>query len=154
MRKRTKRIKSLILVCVVLCSAYLIIPVVNAAEVGVEKVSVSCVQLRDEAVAWLNAQEGARYNLDGSYGSQCSDFTSAYVNYVLTGDPYGGRIGVYNAKEYSNAGLYLCDWQVIQNTASFVPEPGDIFVVTGADPTYGHTGVVISSDVNNATVAD
>ena len=137
-----------------LCSVYLIIPAVNAAEVGGEKVSASCVKSRDEAVTWLNAQEGARYNLDGSYGSQCSDFTSAYVNYVLTGDPYGGRIGVYNAKEYANAGLYPSDWQVIQNTASFVPEPGDIFVVTGADPTYGHTGVVISSDVNNATVAD
>lgn len=123
------------------------------ADVNVTGTSASCVKTQAEAVAWLNAQEGQRYDVDGAYGSQCSDFSSAYVNYVLTGDPYGGRIGVYNASEYSNAGLYPNDWQVFQNTASFVPEPGDIFVVNGTTG-YGHTGVVISSTVNDATIAD
>ena len=149
-----KAISSLLVITTILSILMFAPNSITAAEVDSEKVSASCVKTRDEAVAWLNAQEGARYNVDGSYGSQCSDFTSAYVNYVLTGNPYGGRIGVYNAKEYANAGLYPSDWQVIQNTASFVPEPGDIFIVNGADTRYGHTGVVISSTVNNATIAD
>ena len=147
-----KAISSLLVITTILSILMFAPNSITAAEVDSEKVSASCVKTRDEAVAWLNAQEGARYNVDGSYGSQCSDFTSAYVNYVLTGNPYGGRIGVYNAKEYANAGLYPSDWQVIQNTASFVPEPGDIFVVTGADPTrYPRISLSVGGIYENPT---
>lgn len=150
-----KKTISSLLVLTLLVSMLMFSPQsIGAVEVDSESVAASTVKTRDEAVAWLRAQEGARYDIDGAYGSQCSDFTSAYVNYLLTGNPYGGRIGVYNANQYSNSGLYPSDWQVIQNTASFVPEPGDIFIVNGSDSRYGHTGVVISSTVNTATIAD
>lgn len=155
MKKRIRSLMLVLLTVVIIIWVIVIAPIAtSAAEEEGEIISASCVKTQAEAVAWLNAQEGVRYDLDGAYGSQCSDFSSAYVNYVLTGNPYGGRIGVYNAKEYSNVNLYPNDWQVFANTASFVPQPGDIFVVTGADSRYGHTGVVISSNVNNATVAD
>lgn len=150
-----KKTISSLLVFTLLVSMLMLSPQsIGAVEVDSESVAASSVKTRDEAVAWLRAQEGARYDIDGAYGSQCSDFTSAYVNYVLTGNPYGGRIGVYNAKEYSNSSLYPSDWQVFPNTASFLPEPGDIFVVNGADARYGHTGVVISSTIYTATIAD
>ena len=155
MKQRLSKIVSALLVAT-MCLSVIAIGVYSpyAAEVDNESVSASAIKSRDEAVAWLRAQEGARYDIDGAYGSQCSDFTSAYVNYVLTGNPYGGRIGVYNANQYSNANLYPSDWQVFANTPSFLPEPGDIFVVNGADARYGHTGVVISSDIYTATIAD
>ena len=155
MKQRLGKMVSALLVAT-MCLSVIAIGVYSpyAAEVDNESVSASAIKSRDEAVAWLRAQEGARYDIDGAYGSQCSDFTSAYVNYVLTGNPYGGRIGVYNANQYSNANLYPSDWQVFANTPSFLPEPGDIFVVNGADARYGHTGVVISSDIYTATIAD
>lgn len=40
-------------------------------------------------------------------------------------------------------------WTVYYNTADFMPQPGDIFSSGGC-----HTGVVISSDLNKAVVAD
>ena len=154
MKRKLQKAVSVLLVFSMLCCVLAFTPIGAGAAETDETVAASTVKTRDEAVAWLRAQEGARYDIDGAYGSQCSDFTSAYVNYVLTGNPYGGRIGVYNANQYSNAGLYPSDWQVIQNTATFVPQPGDIFIVNGADSRYGHTGVVISSTVNTATIAD
>ena len=155
MKKQIRQLTAILLMVMTMLSITLFVPVeTNAAEANGKSVSASCVKSQAEAVAWLNAQEGARYDIDGAYGSQCADFSSAYVNYVLTGNPYGGRISVYDAYAYSNANLYPSDWQVFSNSASFVPEPGDIFVVTGADSNYGHTGVVISSTTNTATIVD
>lgn len=105
MKQRLSKIVSALLVAT-MCLSVIAIGVYSpyAAEVDNESVSASAIKSRDEAVAWLRAQEGARYDIDGAYGSQCSDFTSAYVNYVLTGNPYGGRIGVYNANQYLGIG--------------------------------------------------
>lgn len=106
------------------------------------------------AVSWLREQENAYYNLDGQYGAQCSDFTSAYMNWLIDGNPYSGRYGVYHAYYYPTvAGWNPERWEVIPNTPEFIPQPGDIFVTKGG-AWYGHTGVVISSTVSRATVID
>ena len=76
---------------------------------------------RNEAVNWLRAQDGAWYNLDGAYGAQCSDFASAYMNWLVTGNPHGGVYGVYNANYYPTvAGWDTTKWEVISNYYDFV----------------------------------
>lgn len=76
-----KKTISSLLVLTLLVSMLMFSPQsIGAVEVNSESVAASTVKTRDEAVAWLRAQEGARYDIDGAYGSQCSDFTSAYVH--------------------------------------------------------------------------
>lgn len=118
--------------------------------------AASCVKTQAEAVSWLKSQGGATYNLDTSTsGTQCVEFVKAYVNWLLTGNAWkdswnratGNGIDVWKNSLWSELG-----WQVYTNTASFVPQPGDIF--SSGTSGYGHTGVVISSDVYTATVAE
>ncbi len=121
---------------------------------GLFNVTVSAAT-RNEAVAWLIAQDGAWYDIDGAWGAQCSDFASAYMNWLVSGNPHGGVYGVYMAYYYPTvAGWDTSKWEVISNYYDFVPQPGDIFVTVGADPNCGHVGVVISSNVNTATIID
>lgn len=121
---------------------------------GLFSVTVSAAT-RNEAVNWLKAQNGAWYDIDGAYGAQCSDFASAYMNWLVTGNPHGGAYGVYNANYYPTvAGWDTSKWEVIPNYYDFVPQPGDIFVSVGADSNFGHVGVVISSNIQTATVID
>ena len=108
---------------------------------------------RDEAVAWLNSQNNANY-VFGSNGAQSSDFVTAYMNWLVTGNARSGTYTTYNANYYPTVAGWNTDrWEVIQNYREFVPQPGDIFVSTGLH-SYGHTGVVITSDDMNATVVD
>ena len=109
---------------------------------------------QNEAVAWLRSQDYAQYDLDGNWGYQCSDFVSAYMNWLCTGNPRSGTYGVYNANYYPTvAGWNTSRWQVIENYYDFLPQPGDIFVTAG-NSSYGHVGVVLSSTITNATVID
>ena len=110
---------------------------------------------RQEALDWLYAQSEAWYDLDNANGAQCSDFVSAYMNWLVCGDAKGGPYAVYNAKDYPTvAGWNPERWTVIENYADFIPQPGDIFVSAGLDQNYGHTGVVLSSEKATATVID
>lgn len=117
--------------------------------------AASSIKTKAEAVAWLKAQDGAWYDLDNDWGPQCSDFVSAYINFLLYGKAdiktrEGGFGKVLNAPEYANASLYPSDWKILENTPTFVPEPGDIFVSKSGC----HVGVVISSDVQKALIVD
>ena len=140
-----KRTVSVLLTIIMILSVIVVAPfTVNGA---------SCVKTQSESIAWLNAQEGARYNLDNAWGSQCSDFASAYINYVLYDNPTSGGFNVYDAKDYSNKNLYPSDWEVFENDIAFVPQPGDIFITKG-NTSHGHIGVVIASTENYATIVD
>ena len=109
-----------------------------------------------DAASWLRAQENAYYDLDGVYGAQCSDFTTAYMNWLVTGNAKSGTYGVYTAKSYpSVASRDPSKWEVIKNHDGFTPRAGDIFVSVGGMPKYGHTGVIISvKDSETATLID
>lgn len=109
-----------------------------------------------DAASWLRAQENAYYDLDGVYGAQCSDFTTAYMNWLVTGNAKSGTYGVYTAKSYPKiAARDPSKWEVIKNYDGFTPRAGDIFVSVGGMPQYGHTGVIISvKDSNTATLID
>ncbi len=148
MRKKLfKKPISLLLSLVMVFSVFAVAPITTA--------SAAVAKTQAEAISWLTSQSEAYYDLDGAYGAQCSDFASAYMNWLTDGNPYSGTYGVYNAYYYPTVAGWNTDrWTVIANYAAFVPEPGDIFISVGDQPEYGHIGVVISSDVNNATVID
>lgn len=147
MKKSTKKAISCLMAVVVTMSIITTLPLTSNA--------ASCIKTQAEAVDWLNAQDGAWYDLDGAWGAQCSDFASAYINYLLYGRAdikinEGGFGKVLMAYAYADMSLYPSDWQRFDNTASFVPQPGDIFI----NQSVPHVGVVISSDVNTALIVD
>ncbi|MBQ7986218.1 MAG: CHAP domain-containing protein [Clostridia bacterium] len=117
-------------------------------------ISASATTIND-ATEWLKAQNGIGYDLDNSYGCQCSDFATAYMNWCINGNPRGGNYPVVNANYYPTlASSDPNNWEVIKNYSDFIPKPGDIFIVTGSLPQYGHVGVVLNSTLNKATVID
>ena len=140
---KKKRIVSALLVVLVLFSMYTV-------------AYADCTPTRAEAVQWLYDQNNAFYNLDDKYGAQCTDFVSAYMNWLYSGstNPYQGY-SVYDANQYPTvAGWNTSRWEVITNYTEFLPEPGDIFVSVGID-SYGHTGVVLESySIYKAKVID
>ena len=108
---------------------------------------------QSDAIKWLESQEGAEYK--NQYGAQCVCFVTAYMNWCVTGNPNSGKYPTYNAVRYPEiAGNDPDNWEVIKNYLEFIPQPGDIFVSKGLDSRYGHVGVVLSSDINNAKIID
>lgn len=106
---------------------------------------------QNDAVNWAKTQanNGKAYDVDGIYGYQCSDFASAYINYIIYGDPYywmnNNHAGftTYNGCNYFNAS-YPSGWQRIENTPSFVPEPGDILCFAGGSKnSAGHVAIAL-----------
>ena len=100
---------------------------------------------QQQAIEWLRQQanNGARYDIDSKYGMQCSDFGTAYINWLISGStalhsPYT----TYNGKQYW--GLSYPGWQKIAYYSGFVPQPGDIlcFDATPSVPN-GHVSVAI-----------
>lgn len=109
-----------------------------------------CMPTREEALNWLYAQEGVWHDLDDKYGAQCSDFASAYMNWLYSGysNPNQGYL-VYDASYYPTVASWNPDrWGVFGNTSDFSPEPGDIYVQPG------HVGVFLSGSKDYATVID
>lgn len=154
-----------ILLVLTLCLSLIAISIYSpsAAEVNTEKVSANAIKTQDEAVAWLRAQGGASYDFGNFYddegnlwgGTQCVEFVKAYVNWLMTGDPWHdvwNRPTLNGNTIWQNSLWGELGWTVYYNSADFVPQPGDIF--SAGQSNYIHTGVVISSNVNTATIAD
>lgn len=141
-----KKIISLFLAIMMIAS---IIPM------GTLSASAATKKTQAEAVAWLKSQQGAKYDFDGEYGTQCTEFVKAYVNFVMTGNPWTncGYEVTYNGRDVWQSSFWKSNgWTVYENTADFVPQPGDIFAA--GLYSYGHTGVVISSDIYTAVTAE
>lgn len=88
---------------------------------------------QQDAINWINQSIGKRYDTDGYYGAQCKDLANAYASYM--GHPLVP----------SNAGptwTLAQDgyWQKLANTATFVPQAGDI-AIWGGNP--GHISLVL-----------
>ena len=120
------------------------------------------VHTQDEAVSWLQSQDGASYDFGdfGNYvGTQCPEFIRAYVNWLVNDNPWADAWGgsTYDGSNiWENPIWNRLGWEVHENTLDFMPQPGDIF--SAGQYHYGgivaHTGVVVSSDLNTAEVAD
>lgn len=157
MKKKLKRAVSSVISLILLYSMLGLTTIVtNAAEIKDESVSATAIKTRDEAVAWLKSQGGASYNIDTSTeGTQCVEFVKVYVNWLMTGNPWSdvwNRPTLNGWQIWQNSLWKELGWSVYYNTADFMPQPGDIF--SSGTTAYGHTGVVISSDLNSAVIAD
>ncbi|MGN0550517.1 MAG: Ig-like domain-containing protein [Acutalibacteraceae bacterium] len=149
MKTTAKKSLSMLLAFIIMLSVLCIAPVTAGA-------ATSSIKTQAEAVNWLNAQGGASYNIDTSTsGTQCVEFVKAYVNWLLKGNAWAdawGR-GTGNGYEIWRNSLWSeLGWAVYYNTPDFMPQPGDIF--SSGTTAYGHTGVVISSNLNTAVIAD
>lgn len=90
---------------------------------------------------FINTYNGKSFDYDGVSGVQCVDLVKMYLNKVFGLNP--GAWG--NAKDYyenySNLPL-KSSFDRIANTASFVPQKGDIVVWgAGLGNTYGHIAI-------------
>ena len=157
MTKRIRIIISALLTVTLIFGVITVAPLsASAAKVESEKVSANAIKTRDEAVSWLRAQGGASYNIDTSTeGTQCVEFVKVYVNWLMTGNPWQdvwNRPTLNGWQIWQNSIWSELGWSVYYNSADFMPQPGDIF--SSGTTAYGHTGVVISSDLNTAVIAD
>lgn len=106
---------------------------------------------RNDAVNWVKQQANNKkaFDVDGINGYQCSDFASAYINYIIYGDPYYWKnnnhkgFTTYNGCNYFYQS-YPSGWQKITNTADFIPQAGDILCfAAGSKNSAGHVAVAI-----------
>jgi len=116
----------------------------------------SAIKTQNEAIEWLNVQEGATYDFNGANGTQCVEFVKAYVNWLLSGSAWTdcwNRATLDGCNIWKNSLWAELGWEVYSNTAGFMPQPGDIFSA-GLGTNGNHTGVVISADSSGAYIAE
>ncbi|MDR1891974.1 MAG: CHAP domain-containing protein, partial [Oscillospiraceae bacterium] len=114
-----------------------------AAVPSVSQLTASATsRTQSEAVDWAYAQIGKWLDWDGWYGAQCVDLISYYYDYLGVPHPPG------NAIDFAWNTL-PSGWQRLWNTASFVPQPGDI--VVWDDGGYGHIAIVVSNNGNSTS---
>ena len=112
-------------------------------------VSVSQERTRDEAIAWVYAQEGKGLDYDGAYGNQCVDLIKYYYDYFGVASYARG-----NGCDYVTNAL-PDGWSRIQYYSGFRPEPGDIAVWgTNYGQGYGHVSIVLSAGSSNFVSMD
>ena len=155
MKRKLQKAVSVLLVFSMLCCVLAFTPIGAGAAETDETVAASTVKTRDEAVAWLNSQNGATYDFNGANGTQCVEFVKAYVNWLMTGNAWQdvwNRPTLNGNTIWQNSLWGELGWAVYYNSADFMPEPGDIF--SAGTNNGNHTGIVISSDLNTAVIAD
>ena len=94
---------------------------------------------------WVNKYKGQKINYDKVYGVQCVDLIKHFIDKVLNAKPQS----IGNAKEYwhKRKGKYISSLFVpIENTPSFIPKRGDVFVRTSGK--CGHIGVCTGNASN------
>ena len=145
--RNLKKIISIIIVLAIVMTSLFVAPTTTKA--------ASSVKTKDEAIAWLKSQNNATYDFDGQIGTQCVEFVKAYVNWLLTGNAWtdSWKRATGDGKDiWKNSLWEELGWKVYYNDASFMPQPGDIF--SAGTSKGNHTGVVISSDLKSAVIAD
>lgn len=86
---------------------------------------------------WIkNVKNTNGVDTDGAYGKQCMDLFNDYCHRVLSID---GNTGASCAKKILDNKYVMQFFKRIDNTATFVPQKGDICVWTSG--TYGHVAI-------------
>lgn len=105
---------------------------------------------RDEAVAWILAQENTARDYDGAYGAQCVDLIYFYYGYLGQASR-GGNASYYMWNDLPTG------WSRL-TSAQTTPEPGDIVVfdagyyqttIAWTTGWTGHVGLVYDVDGSN-----
>jgi hypothetical protein len=91
---------------------------------------------------FINTYNGKATDYDGVSGTQCIDLAKLYLNKVfgLTPGAWGNAKDYY--ENFNNISQLKNNFTRIANTASFIPQKGDIAVWgTGLGNTYGHIAI-------------
>ena len=139
MKKPFSKLLSCFLSVVMIFGVFIAAPIQNAGAYTSHS--------RDEAVAWAKSQIGSYIDVDGAYGAQCVDLIKAYYKYLGVSPVLG------NGCDYSHNSLPN-GWTRIQNTPTFVPDPGDIVVWTDAGWKNGHVAIFLSGNTSSFTSID
>ena len=106
--------------------------------------------VRQDAINWLNAQNGKALDYDGAYGVQCFDFFNFYYQFLTGRSPYTDGYGVMGAKDiWTVPTSRFTKIANNPNDPNQVPQGGDILIY--AVGTYGHVNVCLSADGNGVT---
>lgn len=98
---------------------------------------------REAAVKWAYEQEGKFLDYDKAWGAQCVDLIKYYYAYF-------GKAGYAKGNGCKYVSNKLPDgWTRIKNTASFVPEPGDIAVWGTELSKDGHVAIILSANAHS-----
>lgn len=103
---------------------------------------------RQDALNWVYAQEGKYLDYDNAYGAQCVDLIKYYYAYFGKASYAHG-----NGCDYATNALPE-GWTRIKNTASFVPEPGDIAVWGTELSSAGHVAIILSANSSSFVSMD
>mgnify|MGYP002795275094 FL=1 len=91
---------------------------------------------------FLKAYNGKATDYDGAYGAQCVDLIKAYLNKVFGIKPGSWGNAKYYWLNFSKHSELTKNFTKIKNTASFVPQAGDIMVWNGnAGGGCGHVAI-------------
>lgn len=105
---------------------------------------------KKQAIKYLKSLEGKQIDYDGFAFYQCFDVSNQYYHYL-----FGHGLKGAGAKDIPTWNDFSGEATVYQNTPSFIAEPGDIFVYgSNWGNGWGHTGVVLSGNINNFTVLE
>lgn len=103
---------------------------------------------REAAVKWAYEQEGKFLDYDKAWGAQCVDLIKYYYAYF-------GKAGYAKGNGCKYVSNKLPDgWTRIKNTASFVPEPGDIAVWGTELSKDGHVAIILSANAHSFVSMD
>lgn len=80
---------------------------------------------------FVRAYKGKATDYDGAYGAQCVDLIKAYLNKVFGIKPGSWGNAKYYWLNFSKHSELTKNFTKIKNTASFVPQAGDIMVWNG-----------------------
>lgn len=100
---------------------------------------------KEQGAQWALDRVGKSIDVDGYYGAQCKDFVEKFTTENFGVSFPGNAIDLIYCAIPSG-------WQRIKNTPEFLPQPGDIAL--WAYGTYGHTGIIVSANLNTFVSVD
>jgi N-acetylmuramoyl-L-alanine amidase len=111
---------------------------------------MAVTKTKAQAHAYMNKLVGKGWDFDNAYGWQCFDLVNFYWNYLTGGQLYG----LY-AKDIPFKNNFNGLATVYENTASFLPQKGDIVVWNGNwGEGAGHVAIVQSANINTFVSLD
>ena len=100
---------------------------------------------KEQGAQWALDRVGKSIDVDGYYGAQCKDFVEKFTTENFGVSFPGNAIDLITCSIPSG-------WVRIKNTPEFLPQPGDIAL--WAYGTYGHTGIIVSANLNTFVSVD
>ncbi|PGS81620.1 hypothetical protein COC69_05680 [Bacillus cereus] len=98
------------------------------------------------------AKVGQVVDFDGVYGGQCADLSTYAVWYATGARITGNAIDTGSQVNINAIKAKGVNVQILQNSATFIPQKGDIMVENPNNGGYGHVSIVESATLSQVTV--